>query len=61
MACKNAVNVKDAIQHIVVALVPEKVYVIRNHLGKSIKIGLFVNTKTGRKFRAILPSNYPCQ
>lgn len=61
MVCKNTVGLKDPIQHTVVTQAPEKVYMIRNHLGKYIKIGLFVNSKTGQKFRALLPSDYECQ
>lgn len=61
MACKNTVSLKDPIQHTIVIQVPEKVYIIRNHLGKCIKIGLFTNSKTGQKFRALLPSDYKCQ
>uniref|UniRef100_A0A7J3QDX0 Chorismate-binding protein n=1 Tax=Ignisphaera aggregans TaxID=334771 RepID=A0A7J3QDX0_9CREN len=60
MVCRDIVSVKDPLQHITIKLAPEKIYVIRNHLGKSIKIGIFTSSKTGQKFRALLPSNYTC-
>ena len=61
MVCKNAVNVRDPTQHVIVTIPPEKVYMIRNHRGKHIKIGLFTSPRTGQKFRALLPLNYTCQ
>ncbi len=59
MPCKTPVKVKDPTIHLEVIVIPEKVYVIRNHFGKEIKIGLFTSPKTGQKFRALLPDVYP--
>ncbi|MEM0026783.1 MAG: chromatin protein Cren7 [Ignisphaera sp.] len=60
MPCSLQVKVKDPTSHLEVILIPEKVYVIRNHTGKIIKIGLFKSPKTGQIFRALLPDNYIC-
>ncbi len=59
MPCKTPVKVKDPTIHLEFELVPEKVYIIKNHYGKTIKIGLFTSPKTGKKFRALLPDTYP--
>ena len=61
MQCRVPVKVKDPTIHLEVEVVPEKVYVIRNHMGKVIKIGLFTSPKTGKKFRALLPDAYPVE
>ncbi|MEL9939906.1 MAG: chromatin protein Cren7 [Ignisphaera sp.] len=60
MPCSLQVKVKDPTSHLEVTLAPEKVYVIRNHMGKVIKIGLFKSPKTGQMFRALLPESYTC-
>ncbi len=59
MPCRTPVKVKDPTSHLEVEIVPEKVFVIENHMGKKIKIGLFTSPRTGRKFRALLPDAYP--
>ncbi len=61
MPCRVPVKVKDPTIHLEVEVVPEKVYVIRNRMGKTIKIGLFTSPKTGKKFRALLPEAYPVE
>ncbi|MDK6028276.1 chromatin protein Cren7 [Ignisphaera sp. 4213-co] len=60
MPCTVQVKVKDPSTHLEIILAPEKVYIIRNHLGKTIKIGVFTSPKTGQKFRALLPNSYKC-
>ncbi len=60
MVCRTPVKVKDPTSHLEMVIVPEKVYVLRNHRGKEIKIGLFVSPRTGKKFRALLPDAYQC-
>ena len=59
MPCRIPVKVKDPTSHLEVVIAPEKVYVIENHMGKRIKIGLFTSPRTGKKFRALLPDAYP--
>jgi len=59
MPCRVPVKVKDPHSHLVEVIPPDKVFVIRNHRGKVIKIGLFTSPRTGRKFRALLPNAYP--
>lgn len=59
MACSAKVKVKDPYTHLEVELAPERVYVIENHMGKKIKIGLFRSPRTGKIFRALLPNTYP--
>ena len=59
MPCNQIVVVKDPTTHLEVELTPEKVYVIKNHRGKTVKIGLFVSPKTGKYFRALMPKDYP--
>uniref|UniRef100_A0A7C2VAW2 Chorismate-binding protein n=1 Tax=Ignisphaera aggregans TaxID=334771 RepID=A0A7C2VAW2_9CREN len=61
MVCKNVVKVKDPYSHLVVTIPPEKVFVIRNHRGKEIRIGLFRSPKTSQYFRALLSSAYNCE
>jgi len=61
MVCKNEVKVKDPTSHTVITIAPNKVYVIRNHRGKEIKIGLFISPRTSKYFRALLPYTYSCE
>jgi hypothetical protein len=61
MVCKNPVKVKDPYSHIEVVIVPEKVFVIKNHRGKEIKIGLFKSPKTMQYFKALLSNIYICE
>jgi hypothetical protein len=61
MVCKNPVKVKDPYTHTEIVTVPEKVFVIRNHRGKEIKIGLFKSPKIMLYFRALLSNAYICE
>jgi hypothetical protein len=60
MPCKTKVKVKDPTSHLEMVIAPEKVYVIKNSKGSTIKVGLFISPKTGHNFRALLPSEYEC-
>jgi len=61
MTCTTEVKVKDPTTHLEISIAPKKVYVIKNHRGNIIKIGIFVSPKTEQLFRALLPDSYTCQ
>ncbi|MEM1559945.1 MAG: chromatin protein Cren7 [Ignisphaera sp.] len=61
MSCKKIVKVKDPYSHQDVLIAPEKIYIIKNHRGKEIKIGLFKSPKTLQYFRALLSNIYICE